>query len=219
MSADLLSTFEQHWKDCLSPPDVFSFLRQHTACDSVQILAVILSDQQRRWLTDKPLRVEDYLAGIPDLPGDFDWNLQLAIGEFQARRETACPLNIHEISLRFPDLSDTLQDLLRELASGDQAPATPSVGLIYGPSGCGKSSLVKAGLLPHLSKDIVAVYVEATAEDTLAALRRGTGPKVVIIIDQFEQWLHSHRAEPEQFDPKSHDFRYNEMSHFWPRTV
>ena len=98
---------------------------------------------------------------------------------------------------------------------------TFSVGLIYGPSGCGKSSLVKAGLLPHLSKDVVAVYVEATADDTetrilrglrkrlpelsealgladtLAALRRGHGRKVVIVIDQFEQWLHAHRAEPD----------------------
>ena len=116
---------------------------------------------------------------------------------------------------------------------------TFSVGLIYGPSGCGKSSLVKAGLLPHLSEDVIAIYVEATPDDTelrilrslnkrldnlssrirensdaseqdrslttpatsltdtLAALRRGQGRKVVIIIDQFEQWLHAHRAEPE----------------------
>jgi hypothetical protein len=43
---------------------------------------------------------------------------------------------------------------------------TFSVGLIYGPSGCGKSSLVKAGLLPHLSPDVVAVYVEATPDET-----------------------------------------------------
>jgi serine/threonine protein kinase/formylglycine-generating enzyme required for sulfatase activity len=95
------------------------------------------------------------------------------------------------------------------------------VGLIYGPSGCGKSSLVKAGLLPHLSKDVVAIYVEATPDDTetrilrglrkhdstlaniqglastLTALRRSQGRKVVIIIDQFEQWLHAHRAEPD----------------------
>ena len=96
---------------------------------------------------------------------------------------------------------------------------TFSVGLIYGPSGCGKSSLVKAGLLPRLSEDVIAVYVEATAEDTetrvlnglrkrcaglsdnlslketMAALRRGqgipVGKNVLIVLDQFEQWLHA----------------------------
>ena len=50
---------------------------------------------------------------------------------------------------------------------------TFSVGLIYGPSGCGKSSLVKAGLLPRLSDDVIAVYVEATAEETEARLLNG----------------------------------------------
>jgi serine/threonine protein kinase/formylglycine-generating enzyme required for sulfatase activity len=94
-----------------------------------------------------------------------------------------------------------------------------SVGLIYGPSGCGKSSLVKAGLLPQLSSDVTAVYVEATANetenrllsglrrhcpglpdhlnlrDTLAHLRRqpasAPGKKILIVIDQFEQWLNA----------------------------
>ena len=41
-----------------------------------------------------------------------------------------------------------------------------SVAALIGPSGCGKSSLVKAGLLPRLSEDVIAVYVEATAEET-----------------------------------------------------
>jgi eukaryotic-like serine/threonine-protein kinase len=100
---------------------------------------------------------------------------------------------------------------------------TFTVGLIYGPSGCGKSSLMKAGLLPRLSEDVIAVYVEATAEETesrllhglrkrcvalpdnlslkatLAALRRGqgipVGKKVVIVLDQFEQWLHAKKEE------------------------
>ena len=100
---------------------------------------------------------------------------------------------------------------------------TFTVGLIYGPSGCGKSSLVKAGLLPRLSEDVIAVYVEATAEETearllnglrkrcpslldnlnlkatLAALRRGqgipVGKKVLIVLDQFEQWLHAKKEE------------------------
>jgi serine/threonine protein kinase len=51
--------------------------------------------------------------------------------------------------------------------------ATFKVGLIYGPSGCGKSSLVKAGLLPRLGKDVLAVYIEATPEETEARLLRG----------------------------------------------
>ncbi|MGA2253477.1 MAG: serine/threonine-protein kinase, partial [Thermoguttaceae bacterium] len=91
------------------------------------------------------------------------------------------------------------------------------VGLIYGPSGCGKSSLVKAGLLPRLAEHVISIYIEATADDTearllrglrkqcpglqgnlglkdsIAALRRGrgipSGKKVLIILDQFEQWL------------------------------
>ena len=48
-----------------------------------------------------------------------------------------------------------------------------AVGLLYGPSGCGKSSLVKAGLLPRLSSDVIAVYVEATAEETESRLLSG----------------------------------------------
>ena len=111
---------------------------------------------------------------------------------------------------------------------------TFTVGLIYGPSGCGKSSLVKAGLLPRLASSVLAVYVEATADDTetrllnglrkrcpqlatspatdsttapnglvetLAALRQGhgipSGKKVVIVLDQFEQWLHAKKDEPD----------------------
>ncbi len=103
------------------------------------------------------------------------------------------------------------------------ADATFPVGLIYGPSGCGKSSLMKAGLLPRLDPKVISVYVEATADETetrllnglrkrcpalpdglslketLAALRRGQGippgKKVVIVLDQFEQWLHAKKEE------------------------
>jgi serine/threonine protein kinase/formylglycine-generating enzyme required for sulfatase activity len=102
------------------------------------------------------------------------------------------------------------------------ADRTFAVGLLYGPSGCGKSSLVKAGLLPRLAGHVVALYVEATAADTetrllralrkafpalpadgelaktIAALRRGVvgkGKKVLIVLDQFEQWLHARRGE------------------------
>ena len=55
----------------------------------------------------------------------------------------------------------------------DRPRTTFRVGLIYGPSGCGKSSLVKAGLLPRLAKEVLSVYVEATPEETETRLLRG----------------------------------------------
>ncbi len=73
------------------------------------------------------------------------------------------------------------------------------VGLLYGPSGCGKSSLIKAGLVPRLSNDVIAIYVEpaeASLRELLASIRRSDAPKTVIIIDQFEQWLHNRRVTP-----------------------
>ncbi len=99
---------------------------------------------------------------------------------------------------------------------------TFQVGLIYGPSGCGKSSLIKAGLLPRIADHVIPVYVEATPEETelrllsslrracpglasslglvetVASLRRGDGldkgSKVLLVLDQFEQWLFARRA-------------------------
>ena len=82
---------------------------------------------------------------------------------------------------------------------------------------------MKAGLLPRLSKEVRAVYIEATAAETearllkgvgkaapelspglglveaLAALRRGRtlrpGQKVLLVLDQFEQWLFARQGQ------------------------
>ena len=102
------------------------------------------------------------------------------------------------------------------------ADKTFRVGLIYGPSGCGKSSLMKAGLLPRLPKHVLTVYIEATPDqtearllralrkacpdlslqmglvDSLMAIRQGrvlrSGQKALLVLDQFEQWLHAKRG-------------------------
>ena len=95
---------------------------------------------------------------------------------------------------------------------------TFSVGLLYGPSGCGKSSFMKAGLLPRLSGHVSVIYFEALPSETesalLSALRKrcdgvsesislvetiadlrrkgaSSGRKTLIVLDQFEQWLHA----------------------------
>ena len=99
------------------------------------------------------------------------------------------------------------------------------VGLLYGPSGGGKSSLVKAGLLPRLDGHVAWVYVEALPGETEAQILRGlrkhapdlppeigladaltrvrrgrglaAGRKLLLVLDQFEQWLHARRADPD----------------------
>lgn len=88
------------------------------------------------------------------------------------------------------------------------------VGLVYGPSGCGKSSFIKAGLIPRLADHVDVIYVESVPVgtedrvirqlldrfefepitrlvDMLRSLRRRTTGKVLLVLDQFEQWLHT----------------------------
>jgi serine/threonine protein kinase/formylglycine-generating enzyme required for sulfatase activity len=117
-----------------------------------------------------------------------------------------------------PDTIRFWKDRIEETDS-DQ---TFQVGLIYGPSGCGKSSLVRAGLLPRLAKHVLQVYIEATEDETetrllkglrkvcvdlsprmglldsLMAIRQGRvlrpSQKVLVVLDQFEQWLHAKRG-------------------------
>jgi serine/threonine protein kinase len=119
-------------------------------------------------------------------------------------------------------LPESLRFWRSRIESTDAGRAFP-VGILYGPSGCGKSSLVKAGLLPRLAEHVLVVYVEATPNDTearlvnglrrrfpelpdelglvdaVAGLRRGSylphRKKIVIVLDQFEQWLHAKREE------------------------
>ena len=91
------------------------------------------------------------------------------------------------------------------------------VGVIYGPSGCGKSSFVRAGLIPRIALEAVPVYVDCTSPDlctlineklfraldkdaptdelatSIRKIRQASDEdesrKIVIVLDQFEQWL------------------------------
>ncbi|WP_406694967.1 protein kinase [Singulisphaera sp. Ch08] len=119
------------------------------------------------------------------------------------------------------DLPDSLRFWKTRVEATD-ADRAFRVGLVYGPSGCGKSSLVKAGLLPRLNATVTPILVEASSEETetrlekalrrqfealpsesrlpelLGSIRRGAwnpeGGKVLLVIDQFEQWLHANRG-------------------------
>ncbi|MDB4354112.1 serine/threonine-protein kinase, partial [Akkermansiaceae bacterium] len=138
---------------------------------------------------------------------DADFFLRLLPG----RREpgSQLPLNVHEWKTRIED-------------RGNQDSPPFRVGLIYGPSGSGKSSFLKAGVLPRLDESIIVIRIDASLTETeeefkralcrrfphlddkeaiqwlLGNLRRGalpTGRKLLIVIDQFEQWLHAHQND------------------------
>lgn len=94
-----------------------------------------------------------------------------------------------------------------------------TTGVLYGPSGAGKSSMLRAGLLPVLGDHVTTTFVEASASETesriraelgrshsasrsdsgslstiIASMRKAlevSGRKHLVVIDQFEQWLHS----------------------------
>ena len=111
----------------------------------------------------------------------------------------------------------------RRIEGNDDA-ETPRVGVLYGPSGCGKSSFIKAGLLPLLGNSIETLFIEATHDETELRLLRGLRKhcpdlslqatiadalkevrmkkddsedgKLLLVIDQFEQWLHGRVIDP-----------------------
>ena len=113
-------------------------------------------------------------------------------------------------------LPESLRQWKHRIESRD-VDETFAVGVVYGPSGCGKSSFVRAGLLPRLDETIHTIYLEARGGETedrllgrlrrayvgleegnlttaLTTIRRGqvlpSGDKLLLVIDQFEQWLH-----------------------------
>jgi len=116
-------------------------------------------------------------------------------------------------------LPESISHWERWVKHPEDQPQLHRIGIIAGPSGCGKSSLIRAGLLPLLDKSVSPLIVEATIDrtetqlsaaldsrfpvlateasltDKLAAIRRGkglpAGRKLLIVIDQFEQWLHT----------------------------
>ncbi len=117
--------FQALWKADESAPDVFAFLEQHNGLDRDAKLAVLQVDQKHRWKTDQPLKVEDYLARLPDFASDSECKLELAVGEFQARQNGATAPTLQEFLARFAEISDTLRQKLSDSDTSGQEPSVP----------------------------------------------------------------------------------------------
>ncbi len=117
------------------------------------------------------------------------------------------------------------------------------VGVIFGPSGCGKSSMVQAGLIPSLSSQIRTIVIESNADTTEAKLQSGLqrafpdlpndlglvesfkrirtddqirgSQKLLIVLDQFEQWLHAnrHNIDPHNLPELANAIRQSDGAH------
>ncbi len=168
--------------------------RYMTAKDMADDLRHFLAEQTDNQQSNPDARGCDFRSGMAVVQPP---STSLAFGRSGAASATPTPTSDHQRikivpkGLRSFDAHDA--DFFLELLPGPRdrdglpdsirfwktrieetdADNTFSVGLIYGPSGCGKSSLVKAGLLPRLSEDVIAVYVEATAEETEVRLLNG----------------------------------------------
>ena len=198
---DCLETLEA--KECVERSPVVGGYSAYITAKGRQELRrsqVIIGDER----AESPLKIVP--KGLQSFDAeDKDFFLELLPGP---RRGDRLPESVHFWKVRIEEMDPD---------------KTFRVGYIFGPSGCGKSSLVKAGLLPRLSKPIISIYIEATGEDTEARLLRGLrkqypdlpadldlrtalvaarekirvgSNKILLVIDQFEQWYHAKGAEP-----------------------
>src|SRR5271157_3743936 len=171
-----------------------------------QVLGLTSTDQVSRVSDSSQTPIRVVPKGLLSFDAeDKDFFLELLPGP---RRGDGLPESVHFWKVRIEEMDPD---------------KTFRVGYIFGPSGCGKSSLVKAGLLPRLSKPVSSLYIEATGEETEARLLRGLrkhnpdlsadldlraalvaardkiregSNKILLVIDQFEQWYHAKGAEP-----------------------
>ena len=184
--------------------------------DELQQQSAITADPSLKFQLQEQIReVEEQIANLAggprlatELPAVVPQGLKSFDGDAKGFFLQLLPGPYHENGL-----PQSLHFWKRQIEQTD-ADETFRVGVIYGQSGCGKSSWIKAGLLPRL-EGVTTVYVEAIPDGTpqrlLAAVRKRcpwlgdaesvaealhrkdripAHTKVLIVLDQFEQWLH-----------------------------
>jgi hypothetical protein len=136
--SSLAADLEHLWSSAKVPPDLVTWWSSAVAASPRttpnELLVALRLDQQRRWQTDQPWKVEDYLQRLR-LPTGTDWRQELLSGEIDARRNSPTPLTPEELSSRFPDLSDTFKQQLvaNKPATGVYNPAVDDATELYDP--------------------------------------------------------------------------------------
>src|ERR1700722_5829314 len=121
---DPLADLSALWRKA-QPPDVRQFLDQLGPLNPDQLLAVLRTDQQRRWHHDKPILAETYLAWRPELTVDPEHALELVYNEFLIREQKGEAPTLDEYLGRFPQLTERFRqqiELHQALAGAGEDP-------------------------------------------------------------------------------------------------
>jgi tRNA A-37 threonylcarbamoyl transferase component Bud32 len=185
----LAAEFASVWGACAAPPpDVRAFLRQHPGASADEILAVLLTDLQRRYEAGCPLAVEVYLREFPVLDSNRERKLDLVYADYRTACQFGTTPEPSALLTRFPDLADALrqhlavENLLAATVHGSgprthpdsrvtgEPPPTPDAPSGYewvrelGRGGCGTVWLAR-----HLALDKFVAVKHLRAEQIAAA--------------------------------------------------
>jgi len=131
MSSHLQAEFEKLWLSAQTPPDVGQFLRTLINPSPEQIGAIIRLDQQFRWRTASPLKVEHYVSSIVGLEHHPGLLLKLVANEFQARLQNQQTPEVDDYLRRFPQLQEQLREKLSGMSStADGSGTSPNTSAI-----------------------------------------------------------------------------------------
>ena len=118
-AADLPDRLAEHWSRG-GRPDLGAFLTGAGPLCPADLLALVLVDQQQRWLAGERPIAEDYLVAYPALNHDAECVVELIYSEFLLRERVGDPPAADEFPARFPAHAVRLRrqiELHRALAS------------------------------------------------------------------------------------------------------
>ncbi len=112
LNKPLVNQFLALWEAGASPPDVCSFLAEHSEAKHDEQVAVLLIDQSRRWSSGKVKYAEEYLVEFPEIFSDKSLKLEIIIEEFRIRHEQGQKTDVKSFIEKFPDVQDSLRERL-----------------------------------------------------------------------------------------------------------
>lgn len=116
----LCESLKRRWNAGRTPPDIFALVLSYPRTPSHHVISLITLDQNFRWQSAKPIRVEEYLEKLPFLKHSKQQSVELILGEIDARGLKPTAEVIVEYLIRFPELKETLTQRFAAMVNVDQ---------------------------------------------------------------------------------------------------